>query len=108
MKIKLATMVLLAAILVGQLMPMTLMSEPDDPWYIGITTIWFALSAILYYPATAVALLLRQPVHGVAHWTLNLAWLATLCLLVWRSKSRRRTRFRIGLHNPGMDRASSD
>ena len=83
MKVKLAIMVLLAAILVGQLMPMTLMSEPEDPWYIGITTIWFLLSAMVYYPAPAVAALLRQPVHGVAHWTLNLARLTTLCLLVW-------------------------
>ncbi len=97
MKVKLAIMVLLAAILVGQLMPMTLMPEPDDPWYIVTTTIWFLFSGIVYCPAMAVAALLRQPIHGVAHWTLNLAWLAALCLLVWKSKKQRR--LRVHLHN---------
>jgi len=103
MKARLTIMVLLAAILVGQLMPMTLMSGPDDPWYTGITSIWFLISAIIYYPATAVALLLRQPIHGVVHWILNLAWLTILCVLVWRLKSKRSGWFRVGLHNPGVE-----
>jgi len=111
MKIRLTITILLTGALVGQLLPMTLMPEPNDPWYIGITTVWFLLSAFLYYPATALALLMRQPVHGVAHWTLNLAWLVVLCFLVWGSRRWRRGRSGAGRHVPRAplaDRPSDD
>jgi hypothetical protein len=85
--------VLLWAIMIGQAMPMTLMPETFDPWYMPYTTVWFLISAFIFYPATAlVALVLRQPAHGVAHWAANVAYAAVLTWLIWKTKSRRRNR----------------
>lgn len=85
--------VLLWAIMIGQVMPMTLMPEPFDPWYMPYTSVWFIISAFVFYPATALVVqVLHQPVHGVAHWVANVAYAAVLTWLIWKTKSRKRNR----------------
>ena len=74
---------------------MTLMKEPYDPWYMPYTTLWFIISAFVFYPATAIAcLLLHQPVHGVVHWTANILYASLLTLLIWKAISWTQSRKR--------------
>jgi DMSO reductase anchor subunit len=85
--------IMIVGIMIGQAMPMTFMIDSFDPWYMPYTTIWFIISTLIFYPATAIAtLVLRQPIHGVVHWLANVAYAALLTWLIWKAKSPKKIR----------------
>jgi hypothetical protein len=73
----------LIVVAVGRSMPMTVMLEPGDPWYLSYTSIWFLAAAFLLYPSNMLSLALGLSVEGIPGLFLNLAWLAALALIIY-------------------------
>ena len=67
---------------------MTLMREPGDPWYIGITTLWFLVASFVFYPASLLASMINQPAYGIVHWLLMVVWAGVLSYVCWKLASR--------------------
>lgn len=70
-------------ILAGLLMPMTLMPEYGDPWFIPFTTLWFLAAMVVFYPATSVVAAMGQPILGIAHWLVLIGWAAIMSGVLW-------------------------
>jgi hypothetical protein len=70
-------------IALGRIMPMTLMPEPGDPWYLTYTTTWFLAAGILFVPSALVTEAVGLSFSGVAHLFVDAAWLITLCLIIY-------------------------
>ena len=103
--VKAIATVLVWGIMIGQAMPMTLMIEPFHPWYMPYTTVWFLVSAFVFYPATALAALVLHPlVHSVVHWLANVGYAALLTWLIWKASSRKKRRkaMTTGEHNKAL------
>jgi hypothetical protein len=83
MKKRLVILLLLIVIALGRVMPMTLMPEPGDPWYLSYTTPWFLIAGILFYPSAFLSQALGLPVSGAAHLVVDAAWLIILCLIIY-------------------------
>ena len=64
-------------------MPMTLMPEPGDPWYLSYTTIWFFLAGILLYPSALVSQAVGLSFSGITHLFVDAIWLIILCLIIY-------------------------
>ena len=67
----------------GRVMPMTLMPEPGDPWYLSYTTIWFFLAGILLYPSALVSQAVGLSFSGLTHLFVDAIWLLILCLAIY-------------------------
>jgi len=70
-------------IALGRVMPMTLMPEPGDPWYLSYTTTWFLVASILFLPSALVTQAVGISFSGVAHLFVDAAWLIILCLSIY-------------------------
>ena len=64
-------------------MPMTLMLEPGDPWYLSYTTIWFFAAGILFFPSALVSQAVGLSFSGVAYLFIDATWLIILCLMIY-------------------------
>jgi len=64
-------------------MPMTLMIEPGDPWYLSYTSIWFMAAGILFYPSALVSQAAGLSFSGVAHLFVDAIWLIILSLIIY-------------------------
>jgi len=83
MKKRLVILLPLIIIALGRVMPMTLMAEPGDPWYLSYTTPWFLIAGILFYPSARLSQALGLPISGAAHLVVDAAWLIILCLIIY-------------------------
>jgi hypothetical protein len=73
----------LILIALGRIMPMTLMPEPGDPWYLSYTTIWFIAAGFLFFPSALVTQAVGLSFSGVAHLFVDAVWLIILCLIIY-------------------------
>ncbi len=48
-------------------MPMTLMPELGDPWYLSYTTTWFFVAGLLFLPSALVTQAVGLSFSGVTH-----------------------------------------
>lgn len=74
---------LIIFISLGRAMPMTLMPEPEDPWYLSYTTIWFFLAGILLYPSALVSQAVGLSFSGTAYLFVDAIWLFTLFVIFY-------------------------
>jgi hypothetical protein len=74
---------LLIFIALGRVMPMTLMPEPGDPWYLSYTTIWFFVAGILFLPSALVTQAVGLSFSGVSYLFVDAIWLIALCLFIY-------------------------
>jgi hypothetical protein len=74
---------LLIIIALGRVMPMTLIPEPGDPWYLSYTTPWFFLAGILFFPSALVSEAVGLSFSGGAYLLVDLLWLIVLCLIIY-------------------------
>jgi hypothetical protein len=64
-------------------MPMTLMIDPGDPWYLSYTSIWFIVAGILLYPSALVSEAIGLSFSGVAYLFIDITWLFIICLIIY-------------------------
>jgi hypothetical protein len=64
-------------------MPMTLMIDPGDPWYLSYTSIWFIVAGILLYPSALVSEAIGLSFSGVAYLLIDITWLIIICLIIY-------------------------
>jgi len=73
----------LILIAIGRIMPMTLMPEPGDPWYLSYTTIWFFVAGFLFLPSGLVSEAVGLSFSGGAYLFIDAIWLIVLCLFIY-------------------------
>ena len=64
-------------------MPMTLMPELGDPWYLRYTSIWFFVAGFIFLPSGLMIQALGLPLDRVTFMFVDAAWLIFLCLLIY-------------------------
>jgi hypothetical protein len=74
---------LLMLVAAGRIMPMTLMPEPGDPWYLHYTTMWFIAAGFLLYPSALVADAVGLSFKNAAFLIFDLAWVVILCVVIY-------------------------
>ena len=83
MRRRLVIIVFLIVIALGRVMPMTLMPELGDPWYLSYTTAWFFVAGLLFFPSALVTQAVGLSFNGVTHLFVDAAWLIILCSLIY-------------------------
>jgi hypothetical protein len=83
MRRRIVIIVLLIIIALGRVMPMTLMPEPGDPWYLTHTTTWFFIAGWIFLPSGLIVQALGLPVDRVSFLYVDAAWLLFLCLVIY-------------------------
>jgi len=83
MRRRLVIIVFLIVIALGRVMPMTLMPELGDPWYLSYTTTWFFVAGLLFFPSALVTQAVGLSFSGVTHLFVDAAWLIILCSLIY-------------------------
>ena len=83
MRRRLVIIVFLIVIALGRVMPMTLMPELGDPWYLSYTTTWFFVAGLLFFPSALVTQAVGLSFNGVTHLFVDAAWLIILCSLIY-------------------------
>ena len=74
---------LLIIIAIGRIMPMTLLPEPGDPWYLPYTTMWFFAAGVIFFPSGLVSEAVGISFTGPAYLFVDAAWLIILCLMIY-------------------------
>ena len=64
-------------------MPMTLMPEPGDPWYLLYTTTWFFVAGFIFLLSGLVVQALGLPFNRYTVLLVDAAWLVILCLIIY-------------------------
>jgi len=67
----------------GRIMPMTLLPEPWDPWYISYTTIWFFAAGILFFPSGLFSQSIGLSFIDDKYLIVDAIWLIILCLIIY-------------------------
>lgn len=81
---------LIVLICLGRIMPMTLMPEPWDPWYISYTTVWFMAAGFIFLPSGLVSELFGLfSLNWRAYLIVDAIWLITLSLVIYHISFRR-------------------
>ena len=83
MRRRLVIILFLIVIALGRVMPMTLMPEPGDPWYISYTTTWFFVAGFLFFPSALVSQVVGLSFSGDTHLFVDAAWLIILCSIIY-------------------------
>lgn len=83
MRIRLVIIAVLIFIALGRVMPMTLMPEPGDPWYLTYTTTWFFVAGFLFFPSALVSQAVGLSFSGVTYLFVDAAWLIILCSIIY-------------------------
>lgn len=78
----------LIIISLGRLMPMTLMPEPGDPWYLRYTSIWFFAAGFLLYPSAVIANWIGLSYSRGTAYIVDLIWLIIFSLIIYNFPTR--------------------
>ena len=91
MKIKnISQMLFIVAIVVllaSPFMPMTLMVEDSDPWYIVPSSMIVFAGALFFWPTTYLATIMNLEIYGALHYAMMICYSASITYLVLRCKS---------------------
>jgi len=74
---------LLILVALGRVMPMTLMPEPEDPWYISYTTIWWIAAGFIFYPSALFSEAIGLSFTDNTFLIVDVIWLILLCLAIY-------------------------
>ena len=83
MRIRLVIIAVLIFIALGRVMPMTLMPELGDPWYLTYTTTWFFVAGFLFFPSALVSQAVGLSFSGVTYLFVDGAWIIILCSIIY-------------------------
>ena len=83
MKRRLVIIILLIIIALGRVMPMTLMPEPGDPWYLPYTTTWFFVAGLIFLFSGLVVDTLGLPFNRFTVHIVDAIWLIILCSIIY-------------------------
>jgi hypothetical protein len=74
---------ILILIAVGRMMPMTLMPEPGDPWYLSYTSWWWFAAGVILFPSLLISHALGLSVSDNTYLIVDAIWLLLLCLVIY-------------------------
>jgi hypothetical protein len=74
---------LLILISLGRVMPMTLMPEPEHPWYMPYTSWWWFAASSIFYPSVLFSHAIGLSFSNNAFLIIDALWLILLCFIIY-------------------------
>ena len=74
----------LILICLGRVMPMTLMPEPGDPWYLPYTSWWWFAAGTILFPSTLISQAIGLSFSDNTYLIVDAIWLSILCLIIYK------------------------
>lgn len=73
----------LIIIAIGRVMPMTLFPEPEDPWYLPYTSVWWIVAGLIFYPSALFSEAIGLSFNDNTYLIVDAIWLLLLCALIY-------------------------
>ncbi len=74
---------ILVLIAIGRVMPMTIFPEPEDPWYLRYTSVWWIAAGFIFYPSALISQAIGLSFSDRTFLIVDAIWLILLCLIIY-------------------------